>query len=59
VASCDGDQLAAIRALIVANGFLTEQIDALSKELDYAWKWVSPGFTRSTLKRRTKSGEPE
>jgi hypothetical protein len=45
--------------LIVANGFLTEQIDALSKELDYAWKWVSPGFTRSTLKRRMTTGDPE
>jgi hypothetical protein len=58
-AACDGDPRAAIRALIVANGFLTEQVDALSKELGYAWRWISPGFTRGTLKRRMKSGDPE
>src|SRR5687768_10249315 len=48
IAACDGDPRAAVRALIVANNFLTEHVDALSKELDYAWKWISPGFTRST-----------
>jgi hypothetical protein len=58
VAACDGDLAAAIRALVIANTFLTEQNAALSRELDYAWRWISPGFTRSTRKRRMKSGDP-
>jgi hypothetical protein len=44
IASCDGDPRAAARALIVANNFLTEHVDALSKVLDYAWRWISPGL---------------
>ena len=59
MAACDGDPRAAVRALIVANGFLTEQVDALTRELDEVWKWVSPGYTRSTNRRRLKSGDPE
>jgi hypothetical protein len=59
IAACDGDLHATIRALIVANDFLTEQTVALSQELDYAWRWISPGFTRSQLKRRMTTGEPE
>jgi hypothetical protein len=38
---------------------LTEHVDALSKELDYAWKWTSPGYTRSTNQRRMKSGDAD
>jgi hypothetical protein len=59
IAACDGDSLAAIRALIVANHFLTEQVDMLTRELDWAWHWISPGYTRSTNKQRMKSGDPE
>jgi hypothetical protein len=59
IAACSGDLTAAIRALVVANHFLTGQNAALSQELDYAWRWISPGFTRSTRKRRMKSGEAE
>jgi hypothetical protein len=59
VAACDGDLHATIRALIVANEFLSEQANVLSQELDYAWRWISPGFTRSKLKRRMTTGEPE
>lgn len=59
IAACDGDERATIRALVVANSYLAEQNSALSQELDYAWHWISPGFTRSTRKRRMKSGEPE
>ena len=59
IAACDGDERATIRALVVANSYLAEQNSALSQELDYAWRWISPGFTRSTRKRRMKSGEPE
>ncbi|MEA2878596.1 MAG: hypothetical protein QOF14_3792 [Hyphomicrobiales bacterium] len=50
---------ATVRALIVANDFLARQNEALSVELDYAWKWISPGFTRSTLKRRMTTGDPD
>jgi hypothetical protein len=59
IAACDGDARATIRALIVANSFLTEQVDTLTKELDWAWHWISPGYTRSTNKRRMKSGDPD
>jgi len=59
IAACDGDLRATIRALVVANSFLTEQTTVLSQELDYAWRWISPGFTRSQLKRRMTTGEPE
>ena len=59
IAACDGDPRATIRALIVANSFLTEQVDTLTKELDWAWHWISPGYTRSTNKRRMKSGDPD
>jgi hypothetical protein len=59
ITACDGDPRATIRALIVANSFLTEQVDALAKELDWAWHWISPGYTRSTNKRRMRSGDPD
>ncbi len=56
IAACDGDPRATIRALIVANSFLTEHVDTLAKELDWAWHRISPGYARSTNKRRMKSG---
>jgi hypothetical protein len=59
IAACEGDLHATIRALIVANNFLSEQNTVLTQELDFAWRWISPGFTRSKLKRRMSSGEPE
>ena len=59
IAACDGDLRGTVRALVVANTFLTEQNSALSTELDHAWRWISPGYTRSTNRRRMKSGEPE
>ena len=59
IAACDGDPRAVIRALIVANDLLLEQNETLTKELDWAWHWVSPGYTRSTNKRRMKSGDPD
>jgi len=58
IAACDGDLRTAVRVLLVANNFLTAQNDALSAELEFAWQQVSPGFSRGTLKRRMKSGEP-
>jgi len=59
IAACDGDLRATMRALVIANDFLIEQNTALSTELDYAWRWISPGYTRSTGRRRTKSGDPD
>jgi hypothetical protein len=59
IAACDGDLRAAIRALAVANDFLIERNGTLSAELDCAWRWISPGYTRSTGRRRLKSGDPE
>lgn len=59
ITACDGDLRATVRALIVANNFLAEHNDALCKELDYAWRWISPGFSRQTRTRRMKSGDPD
>lgn len=59
IGACDGDLRATIKALVVLNDFLTEQNAVLSAELDYAWKWISPGYTRSTNRRRMKTGEPD
>jgi hypothetical protein len=59
IAACEGDLRGTIRALVVSNNFLAEQNMALSQEIDFAWRWVSPGFTRSKLKRRMNSVEPE
>ena len=49
---------ATVRALVVANNFLAAHNEALGNELDYAWRWISPGYMRSTGRRRMKSGEP-
>jgi hypothetical protein len=59
IMTCDGDLRATIRALLVTNALLLEHNDALVKELDWAWHWVSPGYTRSTNRRRMKSGDPD
>ena len=59
IAACEGDLRATIRALVVANSFLAEQNTALSAELDYAWRWSSPGYARSSGRRRMKSGEAD
>lgn len=59
IGACDGDLRATIRALVIANDFLIEQNTALSTELDYTWRWISPGYTRSTGRRRMTSGEPD
>ena len=59
IAVCDGDLCATIRALIVANDLLLKRNAALVAELDHAWHWISPGYTRSTNRRRMKSGDPD
>jgi hypothetical protein len=59
IGACNGDLIATIRSLVVANNFLLAQNEALSAELESAWKHVSPGFSRRKLTRRMKSGEPD
>jgi len=59
IAACDGDLRDTVRALVIANDYLIEQNTVLSAELDYAWRWISPGYTRSTNRRRMKSGDPD
>ena len=49
IAACDGDLRAAVRSLIVANNYLT-------KELEYAWQLVSPGYSRQKRTRRRSTG---
>jgi hypothetical protein len=49
IAACDGDLRAAVRSLIIANDYLT-------KELEYAWHLVSPGYSRQKRKRRKSTG---
>jgi hypothetical protein len=39
IAACDGDLRATIKSLIVANNFLT-------RELEFAWQQISPGYSR-------------
>ena len=46
IAACGGDLRATIRALIVANNFLT-------KELEFAWPQISPGYSRGKRTRRS------
>jgi len=57
IAACDGNPHAALHALIVPNSFRIEQVDTLTKQLDWAWHLVSPGYTRSTNWRRMKSAD--
>ena len=59
IAACDGNLRDTVRALVVANSALIEHNEGLVKELDWVWKWVSPGYTRSTGRRRMTSGEPD
>lgn len=39
IQACGGDARAAVKALVVMN-------NALSKELEFAWHQVSPGYSR-------------
>ena len=47
--ACDGDPRAAIKALIVAN-------NALTQELEHAWQQISPGYSRQKRTRRKSTG---
>lgn len=49
IAACDGDARAAVKALIVANNYMT-------KELEFAWQQISPGYSRGKRMRRRSTG---
>jgi hypothetical protein len=49
IEACDGDLRAAVRSLIVANNYLTQ-------ELEYVWHLVSPGYSRQKRTRRRSTG---
>jgi hypothetical protein len=49
IEACDGDLQAAVRSLIVANNYLTQ-------ELEYVWHLVSPGYSRQKRTRRRSTG---
>ena len=52
IATCDGDPRATVRALVIANNDLTN-------ELEYVWQLVSPGFSRQMGTRRKSTGSDE
>ena len=49
IAACDGDLRATVRALVIANKYLTE-------ELEYAWQQASPGYSRQKATPRKSTG---
>jgi hypothetical protein len=49
VAACDGDLRATVRSLIIANNYLT-------RELEFVWHQVSPGYSRGKGTRRRSTG---
>ena len=49
IAACDGDLRATIKSLIVANNYVT-------KELEFAWQQISPGYSRGKRTRRRSTG---
>jgi hypothetical protein len=50
IAICDGDVLAALRATLVANSFLMDEVERLTKE-------VSVGFARGRISPGQKASE--
>ena len=49
IAACEGDARATVCALLIANNYLTQ-------ELEYAWQLVSPGYSRQKRTRRKSTG---
>jgi hypothetical protein len=49
IQACGDDPRAAVKSLIIANNYLT-------KELEQAWQLVSPGFSRGKRARRRSTG---
>jgi hypothetical protein len=52
VAICDGDVRAALRAALVANSFLTAEVERLTAEVERLTRAVSFGFLRKKPARR-------
>ena len=52
VAICDGDVCAALRAALVANSFLTAEVERLTAEVERLTQAVSFGFLRKKPARR-------
>jgi hypothetical protein len=52
VAICDGDVRAALRAALVANSFLTAEVERLTAEVERLTRAVSFGFLRKRLPAR-------
>jgi len=50
IAICDGDVLAALRAALVANSFLADEVEQLTKE-------VSVGFARGRIPPARRASE--
>jgi hypothetical protein len=50
IAICDGDVRAALRAALVANSFLADEVEQLTSE-------VSAGFARGRISPARKAGE--
>jgi hypothetical protein len=50
IAICDGDVLAALRAALVANSFLMDEVERLTKE-------VSVGFARGRISPARRASE--
>jgi hypothetical protein len=52
MAICDGDVRAALRAALVANSFLTAEVERLTAEVERLTQAVSFGFLRKKPARR-------
>jgi hypothetical protein len=55
VAICDGDVCAALRAALVANSFLTAEVERLTADVERLTQAVSFGFLRKRLPARRAS----
>jgi hypothetical protein len=49
IAACDGDPRATVRALVIANSYLID-------ELEYVWQLASPGYSRQKRTWRKSTG---
>jgi hypothetical protein len=59
IGACGGNLMATIQSLVVANNYLLAENARLAEELDAAWRWISPGYARSTGRRNMKSGDQD
>jgi hypothetical protein len=50
IAACEGDARATVRALVIANNYLT-------RELEYAWQLAPPGYSQMQTWRSSAGPE--